>query len=133
MTLIGFANTDTNMAQIPDEYASFDFGFSAVDDEEYKAKTTEVEKKIEQVEAKSKDFSALEKKIDSAIKEIGYKKDYLEEKYVEDMSKIEQLILPLLYNLMKNPDKDYIYWPNREEIITKQIEKIKDVTQDLSK
>jgi len=121
------------MAQIPDEYASFDFGFSAVDDEEYKAKTTEVEKKIEQVEAKSKDFSALEKKIDSAIKEIGYKKDYLEEKYVEDMSKIEQLILPLLYNLMKNPDKDYIYWPNREEIITKQIEKIKDVTQDLSK
>ena len=87
------------MAQIPDEYASFDFGFSAVDDEEYKAKTTEVEKKIEQVEAKSKDFSALEKKIDSAIKEIGYKKDYLEEKYVEDMGKIEQLILHLLYNL----------------------------------
>ena len=121
------------MAQIPDEYASFDFGFSAVDEEEYKSKTTEVEKKIEQVEAKSKDFSALEKKIDSAIKEIGYKKDCLEEKYVEDMSKIEQLILPLLYNLMKNPDKDYIYWPNREEIITKQIEKIKDVTQDLSK
>ena len=32
---------------------------------------------------------------------------------------------------MKNPDKDYIYWPNREEIITKQIEKIKSkyVTQ----
>ena len=121
------------MAQIPDEYASFDFGFSAVDDEEYKAKTTEVEKKIVDIEAKSKDFSALEKKIDSAIKEIGYKKDYLEEKYVEDMGKIEQLILPLLYNLMKNPDKDYIYWPGREEIITKQIEKIKDVTQDLSK
>ena len=62
------------MAQIPDEYASFDFGFSAVDDEEYKAKTTEVEKKIEQVEAKSKDFSALEKKIDSAIKESVIKK-----------------------------------------------------------
>ena len=104
------------MAIIPDEYASFDFGFSAVDDEEYKAKTTEVEKKI-----------------DSAIKEIGYKKDYLEEKYIEDMGKVEQLILPLLYNLMRNPDKDYIYWPKREEIITKQIEKIKDVTQDLSK
>ena len=49
------------------------------------------------------------------------------------MGKIEQLILPVLYNLMKNPEKDYIYWPNREEIITKQINKIKDVTQDLSK
>lgn len=121
------------MAQIPEEYANFDFGFSAVDDEEYKAKTTEVEKKIVEVEAKSKDFSALEKKIDSAIKEIGYKKDYLEEKYVEDMGKVEELILPILYNLMKNPEKDYIYWPKRESIIMKQIEKIKDVTQDLSK
>ena len=133
MTLIGFANTDTKMAIIPDEYASFDFGFSAVDDEEYKAKTTEVEKKIVEVQARSQDFANLEKKIDSAIKEIGYKKDYLEEKYIEDMGKVEQLILPLLYNLMRNPDKDYIYWPKREEIITKQIEKIKDVTQDLSK
>ena len=121
------------MATIPEEYANFDFGFSAVDDEEYKAKTTEVEKKIVEVEAKSKDFSALEKKIDSAIKEIGYKKDYLEEKYVEDMGKVEELILPILYNLMKNPEKDYIYWPKRESIIMKQIEKIKDVTQDLSK
>ena len=120
------------MATIPEEYANFDFGFSAVDDEEYKAKTTEVEKKIVGLEAKSKDFSALEKKIDSAIKEIGYKKDYLEEKYVEDMGKVEELILPILYNLMKNPEKDYIYWPKRESIITKQIEKIKDVTQDLS-
>ena len=44
------------MATIPEEYANFDFGFSAVDDEEYKAKTTEVEKKIVEVEAKSKDF-----------------------------------------------------------------------------
>jgi len=120
------------MATIPEEYANFDFGFSAVDDEEYKAKTTEVEKKIVEVEAKSKDFSALEKKIDTAIKEIGYKKDYLEEKYVEDMGKVEELILPILYNLMKNPEKDYIYWPKRESIIMKQIEKIKDVTQDLS-
>jgi hypothetical protein len=32
---------------------------------------------------------------------------------------------------MKNPEKDYIYWPNRESIITKQIEKIKDITGDL--
>jgi len=121
------------MAIIPDEYDSYDFGFSAVNDEEYKAKTTEVEKKIVEVQAKSQSFANLEKKIDSAIKEISYKKEYLEEKYIVDMGKVEQLILPLLYNLMKNPDKDYIYWPKREEIITKQIEKIKDVTQDLSK
>ena len=121
------------MATIPEEYADFDFGFSAVDDEEYKAKTTEVEKKIVEVEAKSESLTNLEKKIDSAIKEIGYKKEYLEEKYVKDMQEVEKLVLPVLYNLMKNPEKDYIYWPNREQIIMKQIEKIKDVTQDLSK
>ena len=119
------------MAKIPEEYADFDFGFSAVDDEEYKAKTTEVEKKIEQVEAKSENLENLEKKIDAAINEINYKKEYLEEKYVEDMGKVEKLILPLLYNLMKNGEKDYIYWPNREQIITKQIEKIKDITRDI--
>jgi len=124
-------NTDTNMAKIPEEYADFDFGFSAVDDEEYKAKTTEVEKKIEQVQAKSENLENLEKKIDEAIKEISYKKEYLEEKYKEDMDKVEKLILPLLYNLMKNPEKDYIFWPNREEIINKQIAKIQDITQDL--
>jgi len=72
------------MATIPEEYADFDFGFSAVDDEEYKAKTTEVEKKIEQVQAKSENLENLEKKIDEAIKEISYKKEYLEEKYKED-------------------------------------------------
>ena len=41
--------------------------------------------KIVEVEAKSESLSNLEKKIDSAINEINYKKEYLEEKYVEDM------------------------------------------------
>jgi len=122
---------DTKMATIPEEYDSFDFGFSAVDDEEYKAKTAEVEQKIVEIETKSESITNLEKKIDSAINELNYKKEYLEEKYKIDMKEIEKLVLPLLYNLMKNPEKDYIYWPNRESIITKQIEKIKDITQDM--
>jgi|SRR6056300_1495797 hypothetical protein len=119
------------MATIPEEYSDFDFGFSAVDDEEYKAKTAEVEQRIVEIETKSESLVNLEKKIDAAINELSYKKEYLEEKYREDMQEIEKLILPLLYNLMKNPEKDYIYWPNRESIITKQIEKIKDITGDL--
>ena len=32
---------------------------------------------------------------------------------------------------MKNSEKDYIFWPNREEIINKQIAKIQDITRDL--
>jgi hypothetical protein len=42
---------------------------------------------------------------------------------------VEDLILPLLLNLKKNPEKDIIKWPNRSVIIDKQIEKIKAITR----
>jgi len=42
---------------------------------------------------------------------------------------LEKLILPLLVNLMKNPDKDYIHWPNRVPLIEKQIERIISITR----
>jgi len=45
------------------------------------------------------------------------------------LQQVEQLILPLLYNLQKNPDKEYIHWPNRKDIIQKQIDRILQVTR----
>jgi len=48
---------------------------------------------------------------------------------VAKLKQVEDLILPLLYNLQKNPEKDYIHWPNRTAIIDKQVEKIKSVTR----
>ena len=45
------------------------------------------------------------------------------------MEEIEGLILPLLYNLLKNPEREYICWPNRTEVIQKQIDKILAVTR----
>jgi hypothetical protein len=45
------------------------------------------------------------------------------------LQQVEQLILPLLYNLQKNPDKEYIHWPNRKDIIQTQIDKITKVTR----
>jgi uncharacterized protein YoxC len=45
---------------------------------------------------------------------------------------VEKLILPLLINLIK-PDalqKKYIYWPNRKEIIERQIKKIMAITRE---
>ena len=47
----------------------------------------------------------------------------------KDMGKLEKMIIPLLINLAKNPEKEYIHWPNRTAIIDKQIEKIKAVTR----
>jgi hypothetical protein len=42
----------------------------------------------------------------------------------EVIEKMDNFIRPLLENLMKDSDKDYIYWPNRAEMIQKQIEKL---------
>lgn len=50
--------------------------------------------------------------------------------YKSKMKKLESLILPLLKNLMKNPEKDTIYWPNREEKIQKQIDQILAITRE---
>lgn len=45
------------------------------------------------------------------------------------LKEVEDLILPLLYNLMKNPEKEYIHWPNRTPIIDNQIDKITAITR----
>lgn len=42
---------------------------------------------------------------------------------------VEDLILPLLYNLQANPEKEYIHWPNRVSVISAQIEKVLAVTR----
>lgn len=37
---------------------------------------------------------------------------------------LRKMILPLLNNLMKNPDKEYIYWPDRVKKIQAFIKKM---------
>ena len=39
----------------------------------------------------------------------------------EVIDKLDNFIRPLLENLAKDSDKDYIYWPNRVDIINKKI------------
>ena len=45
----------------------------------------------------------------------------------DKVDKIYKMILPLLSNLEKNPDKDYIYWPNRIDKIKEFKQKIKAI------
>ena len=45
------------------------------------------------------------------------------------LKKVEKLILPLLHNLMKNPENEYIKWPGRTTIVQKQINKIVAITR----
>ena len=71
----------------------FDFGFSAVDESELES--------FQKVTAEAEEASA------SAST------------YEEKLNKLYNAISPLLSNLKKNPEKDYIYWPDRLDKVKK--------------
>lgn len=97
------------------------------------------------------DFARLEEKIDTIVQleqgelsqmlesqttnikaildEVEERKAEVDKEYCEKLKQVEQMVLPLLYNLLKNPDKEYIYWPKRTEIIQKQIQRILEITK----
>lgn len=79
----------------------FDFGFTAVDEQELEAVQAVAQKAHDSQSAANE----LEKKIDS----------------------LYNAIIPLLANLKKNPEKDYIYWPKR----TAKIEQFEDVLRKI--
>jgi hypothetical protein len=106
----------------------FDFGFSFEAEEP-------VTKPVAPTSAANNDqLLALQAKIDSLLdaQEQTLQSALvtaMEEKHKAKLKDLESLILPLLYNLMKNPEKPIINWPNRETIIKKQIEKITAITR----
>jgi len=65
----------------------FDFGFTAVDETELEAVTVA----SQQVAAASTDTKEMQDKMDTMY----------------------NAMIPLLNNLQKNPEKEYIYWPDR--------------------
>ena len=107
----------------------FDFGFSFEDEETATTST------VSTSSAPSNDqLIALQAKIDSLLdaQEQTLQNAYvtaMEEKHKAKLKELESLILPLLYNLMKNPEKPMIKWANREPVIKKQIEKILAITR----
>ena len=51
------------------------------------------------------------------------------DQYKEKLNSLSSIIIPLLNNLSKNPDREYIYWPNRVEKINEQLEKINRIME----
>ena len=119
---------------IPQEYLDLrtqeDFGFSAVDEGEVQqvtdSETLETTIIRETVSTSNEAIARLEQKIDSvlAIYEqttfgLDTQKLQLEESYATKesqllestqakLTELEKMIVPLLVNLMKNPEKEYI-------------------------
>jgi hypothetical protein len=119
-----------------------DFGFTAVDEDDLKGLTGQIERTeevSEKLDASSEQVKLLEYKMDNVVgklddmlDEVSTVKEYYENEKVlvgNKLNEVEELILPLLNNLMKNKDKEYIYWPNREAIINQQIERITNITR----
>ena len=106
-----------------------DFGFNAVNESELKELTgsKETEELISNT-AKSEDIQRLEAKLDAIMNKTSSAEDCAEVLRGK-MKQIEGLVFPLLVNLKKNADKDYIYWPNRTPIIDQQIQRILGVTR----
>jgi hypothetical protein len=49
----------------------------------------------------------------------------------EVINKLDNFIRPLLENLAKDSDKEYIYWPNRVEIINKKLAELDQIQKKL--
>lgn len=109
---------------------TFDFGFSFEDDglpatpqvdSEFK---NELLDKITSLETKLEDLT-----VGDTTALIEQHKALVTAEVQGKLKEVEQLVLPLLYNLQKNPEKETIRWPNRKDIIQKQIDKILSITR----
>ena len=128
---------DFDLNSIYDIDMNYDFGFTTVDEDEVQEFETAVQEKV--AKATQQETGALESKMDKLLKlredDSSYqvlfekRKAELETIYKDQMKKVERLILPLLHNLMKNPENEYIKWPGRTEIVQKQINKIVAITR----
>lgn len=97
----------------------YDFGFSFADESEA---LSAIQATPAKATVSQEDLTALQQKIDGVLTQNA-------EVYKARLKEVEGLILPLLYNLMKNPEKVYIKWENRTDVIQKQINKILAVTR----
>lgn len=79
----------------------FDFGFTAVDEDELEA--------VQQAQQAATATSSTAKELE------------------DKLNKLYNAILPLLSNLKANPEKEYIYWPNRTDKIELFEEKIRSI------
>lgn len=119
------------MTTVDNEY---DFGFSFADENEALGVIPTQPIANTQPAVSADDLKALQDKLDALLDsqerelEDAYSKA-VEQQYKAKLKEVEGLILPLLYNLMKNPDKAYIKWENRTTVIQNQINKITAITR----
>jgi len=129
----------TDLTKIPAEYldSTHDFGFSAVDEPIEAVETTGISEEVASaINTSAEGVGRLEGKIDMLLdamagqsREIEERKQQVEAEVKEKLQEVEKLMMPLLVNLLKSADKEYIRWANREEAVQKQIDKLLALTR----
>ena len=128
---------------IPKEYldSEFDFGFSTSDDVSAPVQLTPavtsqdisepIIERIRNLEVNVGEVLNILERLENVSTPLDTDeyKALIEKDVKAKLSALEKMILPLLVNLMKNPEKDTIKWPGRAPIIEKQIEKILAITR----
>ena len=56
-------------------------------------------------------------------------KDETVEEYKQRLTQVEKIVLPFLTKLLQTSDQPIIKWPNRKEVLEKQIQKILELTR----
>jgi hypothetical protein len=108
-----------------------DFGFTTVDPDELNKLMAGPSAKSEEIEAiKTKLDQILE--LNSTCEGAMQVKEQYEQLLKARMQEIEKNIVPLLLNLKKNEEKDYIYWPGkqRQAQCDLQIQKLLNLTRN---
>lgn len=118
----------------PEDYADFDFGFTAADEDELNnllGGGTDEDLTSEQIKEIQEKLD-LVLQLNSTCEGAGEVAAQYDELMKAKMQEVEHVILPLLVNLKKNKSKDYLYWPGtqRETQCELQIEKILNITRN---
>lgn len=116
--------------KIPQEYISFDYGFSGVDSPE--TLQPEIQAPPQFDPEINEKLDVLNEKIETLMQTITETKNTdnkTETQLRVDIRSLEAIIIPLLNNLLKTAEKDYIYWPNRASVIEKQLTKVLEITR----
>jgi glucose-6-phosphate-specific signal transduction histidine kinase len=87
----------------------FDFGFTAVSEDELKAMERQLQ---QQVDEKHTELEAVSRT------------------YEEKLTTLYRMVMPLLNNLAKDADKDYIFWPGRQKKMLDFIKKVEALVND---
>ena len=121
--------------QIPDEYINgdFDFGFTTVDEDELNALVQLDDQTTPDEIKEMQEKLDLILQMNSTCEGATAVKEQYDEILSAKMDEIEKTILPILVNLKKNKNKDYLYWPGtqRETQCELQIQKILNVTRSV--